>query len=184
MNKPYLFFTLLFATFVFVSCGDQTVTFDEQWKLDNEAQFAKIVANPEYSKLHSQSNAGYIMYKVLKEGTGEKKPYFTDQVKVLFTGWYKNEWSKSDTYKGEHGNIITNKIVFDSSANRNNIPTLKPVNGFIDGFTTALQHMTVGDKWEIWIPWNLAYGAVGKPNENIKGYTTLVFEVELVSIES
>lgn len=188
MKKILFFLTTLCALFIFSSCGDQTETFDDTWKNGNEAQFAKIVANSEYKKLESQSNNGFIMYKVLKEGTGKTTPFFTDKVKVLYTGWYKNEWTKEDTYTGEHGNIITNKIVFDSSANRNNIPSIfkvgdpNPSSRLIDGFTTALQHMKEGDKWEIWIPWSLAYGAMGNPNGNIKGYTTLVFEVELVEI--
>ncbi len=40
--------------------------------------------------------------------------------------------------------------------------------------------MKVGDKWEVWMPWKLAYGEAG--NSSIQGYTTLVFEIELVSI--
>ena len=54
------------------------------------------------------------------------------------------------------------------------------MNGVVDGFSTALQHMKVGDKWEVWMPWRLAYGVTGKGN--IPGYTTLVFEIELVEI--
>lgn len=182
MKKIVFFLTAIFMAIVFASCGDQTVTFDEQWKLDNEAQFARIAANPEYTKLESQSKQGYIMYKQIEAGTGEQRPYFTDYVKTLHTKWFKNDWSKADTYTGEHGNVITNKIIFDSSANRNNIASTIVVSTEIDGFRTALQHMTVGDKWEVWIPWNLGYGETGDRNGNIKGYTTLVFEIELVEI--
>jgi peptidylprolyl isomerase/FKBP-type peptidyl-prolyl cis-trans isomerase FklB len=53
-------------------------------------------------------------------------------------------------------------------------------NELIDGFSTALQHMEVGDKWEVWIPWQLGYGAIGQ--REIKAYSTLVFEIELVDI--
>lgn len=168
-------------TFLFASCGDQTVSFEDQWKLDNEAQFARIAANSEYTKLESQSNQGYIMYKEIESGTGEK-PFFTDQVKVLYTGWYKNDWGRNDTYTGEQGNVIINKKIFDSSTNRNNIPSNFLVLSTVDGFRTALQEMQVGDKWEIWIPWNLAYGANGDRNAGIRGYTTLVFEIELKEV--
>ena len=85
-----------------------------------------------------------------------------------------------DTYPNDKGETITNKYIFDSTENRNNIPSTFTVSGLIDGYRTALQHMQVGDKWEIWIPWNLGYGASG--SSNIPGYTALVFEVELVSI--
>lgn len=166
-----------------VSCN-KTETFDDKWKNENEAQFAKIAANQEYTKLESQSGNGFIMYKVLKSGEG-LTPLFTDQVKVLFTGWYKNIWEKPDTYTDENGNVITNKIVFESTANMNDIPIVFDVSplsqyGVVDGYSTALQHMKEGDKWEIWIPWNLGYGAAG--NNNIRGYTTLAYEIELVKV--
>jgi len=40
------------------------------WRLDNEAQFAAIAANPEYTRINSQSAKGFIMYKELKSGNG------------------------------------------------------------------------------------------------------------------
>ncbi|MFA7065782.1 MAG: FKBP-type peptidyl-prolyl cis-trans isomerase, partial [Dysgonamonadaceae bacterium] len=54
------------------------------------------------------------------------------------------------------------------------------VSGVVDGFSTALQHMKEGDKWEVWIPWQLGYGERGQ--SPIPGYTTLVFEIELVEV--
>jgi len=107
---------------------------------------------------------------------------------VQYTGWYKIDWTKPDTYTDEDGKLIKNKQIFDSTANRGNIPsTLKVATsinpydgGIIDGFSTALQHMDVGDKWEVWIPWQLGYGS--SASGTIPAYTTLVFEIELVSI--
>lgn len=168
----------LFALLVFISC-DKTETFDDRWQVENEAQFASISANSQYTRLESKSGNGYIMYKVIESGDGET-PYFTDVVKVLYTGWYKNIWSMPDTYTDDKGNLIINKIIFDSTADRNDIPSTLQVKSFVDGFSTALQNMQVGDKWEIWIPWNMAYGASGK--SPIRGYTTLAFEIELVDI--
>ncbi len=173
----------LIGILAIVSCN-KTETFDDRWKNENEAQFAKIVADPEYTKLESQSGEGYIMYKVLESGEG-LTPCFTDRVKVLYTGWYKNIWTKPDTYTDENGNVITNKIIFESTANMNDIPIdfdVSPLSqyGVVDGYSTALQHMKEGDKWEIWIPWNLGYGAIGR--NNIRGYTTLAFEIELLEV--
>jgi peptidylprolyl isomerase/FKBP-type peptidyl-prolyl cis-trans isomerase FklB len=169
----------MISAVILLSSCDETETFDDKWKLDNEAQFAAIAANTAYAKLSSQSGNGFIMYKEIESGEGAT-PYFTDQVKVLYTGWFKREWSKSDTYTDDKGNSIYNKIIFDSTSNRNDIPSIFAVNGVVDGFSTALQHMQVGDKWEIWIPWKLGYGESG--NNSIQGYTTLVFEIELVAI--
>jgi peptidylprolyl isomerase/FKBP-type peptidyl-prolyl cis-trans isomerase FklB len=171
-------FLMISAVILFSSC-DETETFDDKWKQENETQFAAIAANAAYTKLNSQSGNGFVMYKEIESGEGAT-PYFTDQVKVLYTGWFKREWSKPDTYTDDKGNSIFNKIIFDSTSNRNDIPSVFAVNGVVDGFSTALQNMKVGDKWEVWIPWKLGYGESG--SGSIQAYTTLVFEIELVAI--
>lgn len=177
--KPFRSLLILTGMLFLAASCDNTETFDDRWKLENEAQFANIAASPEYSRLNSQSGKGFIMYKELEQGDGAT-PFFTDKVKVLYTGWYKNNWSLADSYTDDKGNLIQNKIIFDSTSNRNNIPSTFFVSGVVDGFSTALQHMQVGDKWEIWIPWMLGYGETG--NNSIPGYTTLVFEIELLEI--
>jgi peptidylprolyl isomerase/FKBP-type peptidyl-prolyl cis-trans isomerase FklB len=178
MKKQLLLVISLFSVLLFSAC-DETETVDDRWKIENEAQFTAIANNPEYTKLNSQSGNGFVMYKVLETGTGERSPYFTEQVKVRFTGWYKNIWDKPDTFTDEKGNFITNKIIFDTTS-KNNIA--RPMNVYeqIEGFRTALQYMKEGDIWEVWIPWKLGYDAVGRGP--IKGYSTLVFEIELVEI--
>lgn len=179
--KLYWLITVGLLT-VLSSC-EKTVTSDDIRRADNEQQFAKIAANKEYTKLESQSGNGFIMYKEITDGKTGIIPYFTDEVSVLYTGWYKEYWTKEDTFTGDDGNIFHNKVIFDSTSDRNNIPSKFSVNGgVIDGFSTALQHMEVGDKWEIWIPWNLGYGAYTNSQSGIKGYSTLVFEVELLEI--
>lgn len=177
MQTKQTLFLLCCLTLLFTSC-DETETFDDKWKQDNEAQFATIAVNSEYAKIESASGSGFIMYKEIESGDGET-PYFTDQVKVLYTGWYKNVWSQPDTYTNDKGDLIYNKVIFDTTEN-NNIPRTFRVNGVVDGFSTALQHMQVGDKWEVWIPWKLGYGESG--SGTIQEYTTLVFVIELVAI--
>lgn len=181
MKRQLSLIMCLCTAFLFFSCDDEE-TFDDQWKNANEAQFAKISADSRYTRLNSESAAGYIMYREINSGTGQESPLFTDKVKVLYTGWFKYDWEKGDTYQDEKGQTVTNKIVFDSTENRNNIPSTFNVNGVIDGYRTALQNMKVGDKWEIWIPWRLGYGDVKSSGSNIEAYSTLVFEVELVDI--
>ncbi len=178
MKKLLLLSVSALTLMIFASC-DKTETVDDRWQTNNEAQFAKISADSEYTKLNSQSGNGYVMYKVIESGDGERSPYFTEEVKVHYTGWYKNNWERGDTYQDENDNFITNKIIFDTTA-RNNIARTLNVNGVVDGFSTALQNMKAGDKWEVWMPWKLAYGESG--NNAIPGYTTLVFEIELVEI--
>lgn len=103
-----------------------------------------------------------LRYKVLKEGNGTK-PALTDIVKTHY-----------------HGTLI-NGTVFDSSVDRGE-PIEFPVNGVIPGWTEALQLMPAGSKWELYIPYDLAYGAQGAGG-SIPPYATLIFEVELLEVK-
>ena len=103
-----------------------------------------------------------LQYKIITEGTGAK-PQLTDKVKVHY-----------------HGTLI-NGTVFDSSVDRGE-PISFPVNGVIAGWTEALQLMPVGSKWELYIPYDLAYGERGA-GQQIGPFSTLIFQVELLDIE-
>lgn len=102
-----------------------------------------------------------LQYRVMNEGTGSK-PAATDQVTTHY-----------------HGKLI-NGTVFDSSVDRGK-PATFPVNGVIQGWVEALQLMPVGSKWELFIPYNLAYGERGAGGA-IPPYSALIFEVELLAI--
>jgi FKBP-type peptidyl-prolyl cis-trans isomerase len=104
-----------------------------------------------------------LQYKILKEGTGPK-PAATDSVVC--------------NYKG----TLLDNTEFDSSYKRGQ-PATFPVSGVIKGWTEALQLMPVGSKWQLFIPSELAYGARGGPGGGIGPNATLVFEVELMSIQ-
>lgn len=181
MKQTLFFIAIICLSVFFVSC-EKTETFDTRWQDSNEAQFTKIERDASYTKLESASKNGFIMYKEITDGKTGLIPTFEKTVKVLYTGWYKNDWTKGDTYTDSDGNRITNKIIFDSTTDRNNIPGELSPSNVVDGFATALQHMEVGDKWEIWIPWQLGYGATENRNAGIKAYTTLVFEIEMMEI--
>ena len=73
--------------------------------------------------------------------------------------------------------------VFDSSVDRGE-PAEFQVNRVIKGWTEGLQLMAVGSKYRLFIPQELAYGANPQPGSAIKPYMPLVFEVELLGIES
>lgn len=102
-----------------------------------------------------------LQYKVITEGTGEN-PAPTDVVEVHYTG------------------KLIDGTVFDSSVERGE--TVKfPLNGVIPGWTEGLQLMKPGAKYMLYIPSDLAYGDRG--TGPIPGGATLIFEVELISIE-
>jgi len=104
-----------------------------------------------------------LQYKILTEGTGPK-PAATDSVVC--------------NYKG----TLLDGTEFDSSAKHGG-PATFPVSGVIKGWTEALQLMPVGSKWELFVPTDLAYGQRGA-GAGIGPNSTLIFEVELVSIKS
>jgi len=103
-----------------------------------------------------------LQYKILKEGAGPKP-------------------TTSDTVVCNYRGTLLNGTEFDSSYKRGQ-PVTFPVSGVIKGWTEALQLMPVGSKWELFIPPDLAYGPRGA-GADIGPNATLVFEVELVSIQ-
>ena len=102
-----------------------------------------------------------LQYEVIKKGSGAT-PTENDQVKVHY-----------------HGTLLDG-TVFDSSVDRNE-PAVFGVTQVIPGWTEALKLMPVGSKWKVYIPYNLAYGA--EDRGAIKPFSTLIFDVELLSIE-
>ena len=105
--------------------------------------------------------ASGLQYKILEEGDGEK-PSPTDEVKCHY-----------------HGTLIDG-TVFDSSIQRGE-PAVFPVNGVIQGWVEALQMMSAGSKWRLFVPSDLAYGERGAGGA-IGPNTTLIFDVELLEI--
>lgn len=122
----------------------------------NEAFLAKNKERPGVTVTPSG-----LQYEVIKMGTGPK-PTAESTVKVHYVG------------------TLIDGTEFDSSVKRNE-PAQFPVSGVIPGWTEALQLMPVGSKFKIYLPENLAYGANGA-GEQIKPYSTLIFEVELLDI--
>jgi FKBP-type peptidyl-prolyl cis-trans isomerase FklB len=101
------------------------------------------------------------------------------QYEVLTTGEGEIPTAVSTVRTHYHGTLIDG-TVFDSSYDRGE-PTEFPVGGVIAGWTEALQMMTVGSKWRLTIPYQLAYGEQGAGGV-IGPYATLVFDIELLDI--
>lgn len=101
---------------------------------------------------------GGVCYKVITEGKGEV-PTMSQTVSVEYEG------------------RLMDGTVFDASHGQ---PVEFPCNGVVPGFATALTNMPVGSEWEVYIPWNLAYGAQG--SGPIPPYSALVFKIKLVKI--
>lgn len=102
-----------------------------------------------------------LQYEVIKEGNG-KKPKATDRVRCHYEG------------------TLIDGTLFDSSIKRGK-PAVFGVNQVIKGWVEALQLMSEGAKWKLYIPSDLAYGVQGA-GEMIPPHSTLIFEVELIEV--
>jgi len=107
--------------------------------------------------------ASGLQYKVLREGKGMDHPTVSTPCECHYAG------------------RLIDGTEFDSSYKRGSPTTFAP-NQVIKGWTEAMQLMVEGDKWEMYIPWELAYGASGKPPK-IPAKAALVFIMEIVKIK-
>ena len=128
---------------------------------ENKAAGEKFLAENKTKEGVITTESG-LQYKVIKEGKGEI-PTKESSVKV--------------NYKG----TLIDGTEFDSSYKRNAPATFR-ADQVIKGWTEALTMMPVGSKWELYIPQELAYGA-RETGGQIKPFSTLIFEVELLEIE-
>ena len=149
------------------------MTFDEADETSN--RLYEYLSQRQYDKV-KEENAAYLekkakedgvvktasglLYQVIKLGDGGPKPTADSDVEVR--------------YRGE----LIDGTVFDESTT----PITLNLGSVIKGWTEGLQLMSVGDKYRLFIPYDLGYGEQGAGGD-IKPYSTLIFEVELVSIK-
>ncbi len=146
-----------------------TATINKYLQLMN-SQKAKIAkeAGKKFLALNAKRNGVIclpdgLQYEILKAGTDSVKPTLNDRIKCHYRG------------------TLIDGTVFDSSIDRGE-PITFPLRGVIKGWQEALQLMTVGSKWKIYLPSSLAYGD-NEAGDKITPGTTLIFEVELLGIE-
>jgi len=106
-----------------------------------------------------------LQYEVLKAGTDNTRPTLLNKVKCHYTG------------------TLLNGTKFDSSVDRGE-PITFALTNVIAGWQQAIQLMTVGSKWKLYIPAELGYGDNPQPGSVITPGAALVFEVELLGIEN
>lgn len=202
-NLKYLFL-LMMSVFVLASCSedDDSSTEYANWQARNDKAFADTLT---YAKTQGEANGWYVVRKwslqdqtankdaagnladltyndddyivmhVLDKGTGTETPLYTDSIQLS----YRGRLLPTETY--------ANGYVFDQTFNgaydaKTAYPSSTTVNaGWIDGFTTALLKMHVGDRVQVYIPANLAYGT--SDYNGIPGYSMLRFEIALSAIK-
>lgn len=132
-----------------------------EMKSENNKKAGEDFLAANKSKPGIQTTASGLQYKITQEGTGAQ-PDANDKVTVHY-----------------HGTTIEGKV-FDSSVERGQ-PATFGLNQVIPGWTEGLQLLKEGGKATLYIPQELAYGA--RATGPIEGYSTLIFEVELIKVE-
>lgn len=186
---------LVYPLLIFVSiisltaCSETDINQEEfaDWKQKNETYFVnlyqtakgntakyKILKNWSLTTEKATKAEDHIVVEILKNGTGSGCPLYTDSVAVHYEGCL----IPSSTYSGGY--------TFDKTwAGDYNLQTMKPAilssSKTVDGFTTALMSMHIGDRWRVYIPYQLGYGSSTQAKANIPGYSTLVFDITLIA---
>ncbi|MCD7930412.1 MAG: FKBP-type peptidyl-prolyl cis-trans isomerase [Tannerellaceae bacterium] len=181
MKKELVFsFLLCLCCTFFMGCkdddNDNLLPIDDEWTAENKAKLAELDKDPEYQPLPALERPGSIMYyKVLEEGKGERKALFGEQVRVEYIGRLID------------GEVFDSQLLEDGVIDKYFTINYTTFAGGVYGWVAILQNMKVGDRWDIWIPEDLAYGRTGSKDSNgnakIPPYSTLNFEIHMLEIK-
>ena len=128
----------------------------EEYKNNNGQYLIDLASNEDINAL-----GGGVLYKVLESGEGKA-----------------NVTPRSIVTCSCKGSLISGKV-FDNSFERG-CPEAFSVNDLIEDFQMALCNMHIGDHWEVYIHWQKGYGK--RSDADIPGYSTLIFEIQLLGI--
>lgn len=125
--------------------------------------------------------ADSIIVHITTRGTGSGSPLFTDSVRVNFTTRLIPNALATDDEARTHGKIVSyTGVSRDSSAVFDKdfaTPTKMGVSNAVEGLTTALLYMHIGDQWRVYIPQQL--GNEDNETTNIPPYSTIVYDIQL-----
>lgn len=189
-NKLILFASLLFIGLGLSSCGEDENTIEEypNWQVKNETYYKNLTdsvkhlianGNKEWKFFKSWSKEDTLKSKlgdsicvhVLTAGTGSGCPLYNDSVRVH----YLLRILPSTSYKD---GAIIDRSYYGTYNLETSIPKTLLVSGLIDGFTTALMNMHIGDRWVVYMPYDLGYGS---STSNVPAYSTLIFDITLAA---
>lgn len=183
---------MLLGGTMFTACSESDDEVEEypNWKATNDAYFNsfyetakqrvaagdaqwKVLKTWSLGELLTDKPENFIVARVISEGAGTVSPLYTDSVRVH----YRGRLLPSTTYAGGY---VFDQTFYDDFNPATAVPAKMGVAGLTAGFATALQHMHIGDRWEVTIPYQLAYGEQG--SAPIPGYSVLVFDMTLAEI--
>lgn len=193
--KHYLFIGL--ALLGFASCTEADEEEEEwaDWQNRNEAYFEEQYQKHDietetcfilpswgqptefYAATGGVAHTGCILVDVIKKGSALEttSPLFTDSVSVNYSGRLMPTTHYPLGYEFDRSYLSK----YDPDVD---VPASLAVNGVVEGFSTAVQHMRRGDKWRVIVPYQLGYGTSARTS--IPAYSTLVFEIELIDFWS
>ena len=117
-----------------------------------------------------------IFVQILQRGSGNGCPLGSDNVRVFYAGrLMPTDQHPSGKMFDHSGQSTLMEKIFDHTTA---VPVTFPVTSLTRGFATAVQHMHIGDRWRIYIPYKLGYA--NQERTDVPPYSTLVFDVELV----
>lgn len=194
MKKNYLLPFLLLFTILLTSCDETTeVGKYDNWQARNEAfidslkQVFEAKTDPELIQIIPYAEKKYPLYaKKLTSVTVGEVPLYTDSVSVFYRGMFINEavFGKAPAPR-YYTKLYSSLDVFDKNFSSDtpgefDSPTGFWVNKVVPGWAEILQRMKVGERWEVYIPWQQGYGSAG--SANILGYSTLIFDIQLKKV--
>lgn len=119
-----------------------------------------------------------ICVKVIERGEGPGCPLYTDSVRVNYIGRTMATENYPNGRVFDHSGLYSDPVeVFHPEFAQ---PTSLLVSNTVDGFTTALQNMHVGDRWEVYMPAEMGYGN-SDVSSILRGGSTLIFDLQLVA---
>lgn len=204
-----LLLLLIVTPMVATSCTDNTddekqaLEFTTNWKKRNVAYFDSVLTLARQKVAEAQAQYGddwqshcewrvFLSYaktaggpstdticaRVINTGTGTESPLYTDSVKVNYMGHLIPTESYKDGRVFDHSGIYENNdYVFNDNYST---PTTFNVSNRVEGFTTALMHMHVNDRWMVYMSQEMAYKS--SASGVMPAYSTLCFDMQLKQI--
>ena len=202
MKKHPLFYliVLMMSVLTMASCGETDGEVEEyaDWQNKNDTYFTQLYASTQQriakgdaswkiirnwslpddnEHFHAELN-NYIIVHVLESGHSTSgSPLYTDSVQVN----YRARLIPSASYAAGYVFDKSYSGAYDPQAM---IPSKLAVSSVVDGFATALMNMTIGDRWEVYIPYRLGYGDKEQSVAKIPAYSTLIFDMGLAGFFS
>jgi FKBP-type peptidyl-prolyl cis-trans isomerase FklB len=124
----------------------------------------------------TEASQYYIYVQKLEHGSGSERPLYADSVRVHYSG------RLIPTASYPQGFVFDKSYASSSFNPATDVPSLHCVNQTVVGFGTALMNMVVGDRWKVYIPYQLGYGITTSTNSSVPAYSTLIFDMQLAKI--